>query len=195
MKKERKKPVATTIKTPKKPKVKEPESPQFVNDSKEKAFAFAELRKKQMREAAAKQRAEEEKKAVTLTRRPKKRHGSTADEKFSKKDLDDFRRELMKLRDIATGKSSTFRNVALEQIDERGAEDEDGSDAFMRLQNLGHVDEQNKIIHEIDAALRRIDDGTYGICEICGLLIRKPRLLNTPFVHTCMECQLQQEKS
>ena len=40
----------------------------------------------------------------------------------------------------------------------------------------------------------RIDDGTYGVCTICGQLIRKPRLLNQPFVLTCMECQSEMER-
>ena len=46
-----------------------------------------------------------------------------------------------------------------------------------------------------DEALARIQEGTYGICEICGQLIRKPRLLNLPFVHTCMECQSAMEEN
>ena len=36
-------------------------------------------------------------------------------------------------------------------------------------------------------------DGTYGICDMCGQLIRKPRLMNLPFVRTCMECQSEME--
>ena len=86
-----------------------------------------------------------------------------------------------------------MRTNALEQTDDRGSEDEDGSDAFMRLQNLSQVDSQNKVIQKIDEALHRIAEGTYGICEVCGQLIRKPRLMNLPFVHTCMECQSEME--
>ena len=72
-------------------------------------------------------------------------------------------------------------------------EDEDGSDAQLRLQSLNQVDSQNRLIRKIDEALRRIENGTYGVCEECGQLIRKPRLLNMPFVHTCMECQSAME--
>ena len=43
-------------------------------------------------------------------------------------------------------------------------------------------------------ALHRIEDGTYGVCTSCGQLIRKPRLLNQPFVLTCMECQSEMER-
>ena len=86
-----------------------------------------------------------------------------------------------------------LKTIALEQTNDRGGEDEDGSDAFLRLQSLSQVDTQNRTVHKIDEALRRIEDGTYGICEICGQLIRKPRLMNMPFVHTCMECQSEME--
>ena len=63
----------------------------------------------------------------------------------------------------------------------------------MRLQDLKQVDARNKMVQMIDDALNRIAEGTYGICEVCGQLIRKPRLLNLPFVHTCMECQTAME--
>jgi len=88
-----------------------------------------------------------------------------------------------------TGQSGALRNAALEQTDERTAEDDDGTDAFMRLQALGQVGSQNATIQKIDDALHAIDDGTYGVCEVCGQLIRKQRLLHLPFAHTCMECQ------
>ena len=48
---------------------------------------------------------------------------------------------------------------------------------------------------KIDEALHRIDDGTYGICNICGQLIRKARLQHLPFAHACMECQNEMESN
>jgi DnaK suppressor protein len=53
----------------------------------------------------------------------------------------------------------------------------------------------NRTIQQIEEALHRIDDGTYGVCTVCGQLIRKPRLVNQPFVQTCMECQSEMERS
>ena len=53
----------------------------------------------------------------------------------------------------------------------------------------------NRNIQQIDEALHRIDDGTYGVCTVCGQLIRKPRLMNQPFVLTCMECQNEMERA
>jgi DnaK suppressor protein len=52
----------------------------------------------------------------------------------------------------------------------------------------------NRTIQQIEEALHRIEDGSYGVCTSCGQLIRKPRLLNQPFVLTCMECQNEMER-
>ena len=41
----------------------------------------------------------------------------------------------------------------------------------------------------LDAALRRLDDGTYGFCEDCLAPISEPRLKALPFVRRCIECQ------
>ncbi|MCQ2388847.1 MAG: TraR/DksA C4-type zinc finger protein, partial [Kiritimatiellae bacterium] len=194
-------PAKPAKKAPKKPAMKKmvvkaqkvkPVEDEFVNNAKDFAFAIAES----MKNAAAKadlKAASASAPAVKLSRRPTTRKAGKATLKFSASDLAQFRKSLIALREQVVGKTTTLRNVALEQTIDRVGEDEDGSDSFMRLQNLGQVDEQNKVIQKIDEALRRIEDGSYGICEICGQLIRKPRLLNLPFVHTCMECQCEME--
>ena len=133
-------------------------------------------------------------KAVRLSRRPTSRAKGKETLKFPDSDLAEFKKRLLQLRQTATGQSATLKTIALEQTEDRNREDDDGSDAFLRLQSLNQVDSQNKIIFKIDDALRRIADGTYGVCEICGKLIRKPRLMNMPFVHTCMECQSEMER-
>lgn len=173
--------------SPKKPE----ESPAFQNQNMDQAFKFAELMKKRQREQDEQRHSEDS--AIKLSRRPTTRSKGKNTLQFPDSDLAEFRRRLILLRQEAIGQSVSLKANALEQSDERGGEDEDGSDSFMRLQSLGQVDSQNKVIQQIDEALHSIDDGTYGICEVCGQLIRKPRLMNLPFVHTCMECQSQRE--
>lgn len=186
------KPITVKNRTPRVP-LKRPEEPTaFENQSQSFAFSFAEEMKKRNRASEEKQRSETQE--IRLTRRPTSRTKGGDSQQFPDADLAEFRKRLIILRQEALGQSATLRTIALEQTDERVGEDEDGSDAFMRLQNLSQVDSQNKTIQKIDEALQRISDGTYGICEVCGQLIRKPRLLNLPFVHTCMECQSEMEK-
>lgn len=185
------KPITVVKKTPKTP-LKKPEAPTaFENHSQDMAFSFAERMKQRAREAD--KLAQESTPEVKLSRRPTTRTKGEQTLQFPAEDLEEFRKRLIMLRQEALGQSANLRTSALEQTDDRGSEDEDGSDAFMRLQNLNQVDSQNKTIQMIDEALGRIAEGKYGICEVCGQLIRKPRLLNLPFVHTCMECQTAME--
>lgn len=186
------KPITVVDKTPKVP-LKKPEVIQeFENHSQDMAFSFAERMKERAREAA--QASANTSTGVRLTRRPTTRTKGEASLQFPAADLAEFRKRLLILRQEVLGKSATLKTVALEQTNDHGSEDEDGSDAFMRLQDLKQVESRNKMVRMIDEALNRIAEGKYGICEICGQLIRKPRLLNLPFVHTCMECQTAMER-
>ena len=188
------KPITVVKKAPRPPLKKAEPAVVFENQSQSAAFTFAEMMKKRQRELDASRKEASDASSVKLTRRPTSRTRGEASQQFPASDLADFRKRLILLRQEAMGQSATLKTIALEHTDDRGSEDDDGSDAFMRLQNLSQVDSHNKVIQQIDEALARIQDGTYGICEICGQLIRKPRLLNLPFVHTCMECQSAMEE-
>ena len=167
----------------------------FENDSKDFAFAFAASMMQEQSAADEKRSREVASGAIKLTKRPTSRLRGEETLKFSDSDLSQFRKTLMALRQSIIGKTATLKTNALEQTIDRAGEDEDGSDSFMRLQNLGQVGEQNKTLQKIEEALHRIDDGTYGICDICGQLIRKARLQHLPFAHTCMECQSEMESN
>jgi DnaK suppressor protein len=56
-------------------------------------------------------------------------------------------------------------------------------------------DRDREKIAEIDEALEKIKDGTYGICEECGTRIPKQRLMIMPFARFCVNCKSQIEKS
>ena len=167
----------------------------YENESKDFAFAFAQSMMQEQKAAEAKKSQAIASSAVKLPKRPTSREKGSETLKFSDADLAQFRKSLIALRESIVGKTATLKTNALEQTIDRAGEDEDGSDSFMRLQNLGQVGEQNKTLQKIDEALHRIKDGTYGICEACGQLIRKARLQHLPFAHTCMECQSAMESN
>ena len=150
------------------------------------------LRMKQRHQKEA--QLQEEKPSIKLSRRPTTRAAGKNTAKFPDADLKRFRKSLLEIRDALLGRSGALKTAALERNDERTAEDDDGTDAFMRLQALGQVGDQNRTIAQIDEALRKIEDGSYGVCEMCGQLIRKQRLEHLPFARTCMECQSEVEK-
>lgn len=56
------------------------------------------------------------------------------------------------------------------------------------------ADHETALLHEIDAAIGRLESGGYGICESCGCEIPEQRLLATPTVRTCVPCQERIEK-
>lgn len=112
--------------------------------------------------------------------------------RFNKSDLDQFKVELLAMRDRITGQSGSMRNAALQRTDEVNPE-EDGTDSFLRLQTLEQVSSQQQIITNIDEALRAIEKGTYGVCDMCSELISKPRLSVLPFAKNCIKCQSEME--
>lgn len=55
-------------------------------------------------------------------------------------------------------------------------------------------DRAREQLNEIDEALRRIEDGSYGYCEECGEKIGIGRLKAMPFTQLCVECKSKMEK-
>ena len=69
-----------------------------------------------------------------------------------------------------------------------------GTDSYEQEFTLELMDSERKLITEIDQALERIDDGTYGICQGNGEPIPKPRLEAIPWARYCVACANIQEK-
>ena len=63
-----------------------------------------------------------------------------------------------------------------------------GSDNFEMENTLGLMDSERKLLMEIDDALSRIDNGTYGICENNNERIPKERLRAIPWARYCVAC-------
>jgi DnaK suppressor protein len=69
-----------------------------------------------------------------------------------------------------------------------------GSDAYDRDFALSLLSQEQDALYEIDQALKRIELGTYGICEMSGKPIMHARLEAIPFARFTVECQSQLEK-
>ncbi len=69
-----------------------------------------------------------------------------------------------------------------------------GSDAYDRDFALSLLSQEQDALYEIDQALKRIDLGTYGVCEMSGKAIGHARLEAIPFARFTVECQSQLEK-
>lgn len=55
-------------------------------------------------------------------------------------------------------------------------------------------DRERKLITKINEALKRIDDGLFGICELCGEYISEKRLEVRPVTTCCIECKKEEEE-
>jgi DnaK suppressor protein len=55
-------------------------------------------------------------------------------------------------------------------------------------------DRERVKLKQIDDALERMDEGTYGVCESCGLEIAEERLEAMPFSRLCRDCQQDEER-
>jgi DnaK suppressor protein len=69
-----------------------------------------------------------------------------------------------------------------------------GSDAYDRDFALSLLSQEQDALYEIDQALKRIEVGTYGVCEMSGKPIPRARLEAIPFARFTVECQSQLEK-
>jgi RNA polymerase-binding protein DksA len=69
-----------------------------------------------------------------------------------------------------------------------------GSDNYEQEFNLGLIESEDLVLREIEEALRRIDEGTFGVCEACAKPIKKARLKAVPQAKFCIECQRTHEE-
>jgi DnaK suppressor protein len=69
-----------------------------------------------------------------------------------------------------------------------------GSDSYDRDFALSLLSQEQDALYEIDQALKRIEMGTYGVCEMSGKPIPRARLEAIPFARFTVQCQSQLEK-
>jgi DnaK suppressor protein len=89
-------------------------------------------------------------------------------------------------------------NVSQSEMSGEVGYDEDYADAgsftFEREKDLSIANNVQDLLEKISRALEKIDDGTYGICESCGLPIEAPRLKALPHALLCVKCKTAEER-
>ena len=68
------------------------------------------------------------------------------------------------------------------------------TETFDRELDYTLEDNAEAVLAQIDAALERIENGTYGICEVCGRPIDAARLEARPWARLCIDDQRRQER-
>ena len=91
---------------------------------------------------------------------------------------------------MIAAQSSELTGLMRDPGDGAGQDQADmGATSFERDHELTVLNSERDKLHQIDRALARIDDGTYGICESCGEPIGKMRLMAFPACHTVHDMQ------
>ena len=124
------------------------------------------------------------------TKRPAGRN-----KQYSDAELKTFKNKLLEIRERITSNSSAMKSsIGIEELDDIEPDGGDGTSQTLRLHTMNQIDFSLRTVHQIDEALHQIDNGSYGVCVSCGQLISRNRLLSSPFVKTCTDCQQALER-
>ena len=115
------------------------------------------------------------------------------------RDLDHFRRLLLEKRAELTGDMTSMEREALQHADAHPASAtadtaDLGSDAYEQEFTLGLVEKERQVLREINEALAKLHDGTYGLCEATGEPIGRPRLEAKPWAKFSIQHARKVEK-
>jgi RNA polymerase-binding transcription factor DksA len=97
------------------------------------------------------------------------------------------RRTVVRLADL-TGDYSGIVEASRDSNADDEHDPEGATIAFERSQVGALVRQAEQHLTEVDAALQRVEDGTYGVCERCGTAIDPARLEARPVARTCVAC-------
>lgn len=123
--------------------------------------------------------------------------------KFNKKELTEFKKIILKRKDEILDEIKHISEDTLKKSQKEASGDISGytyhmadvaTDNYDREFSLGLASNGRRIFYELDDALKKIEDSTFGICEDCKSLIAKNRLKAVPYARLCVKCQEKREK-
>jgi RNA polymerase-binding protein DksA len=121
---------------------------------------------------------------------------------YSKEELEHFKQILLKKREEILEMLEAHKQSLIEATTQNdkpvgtpySIHMEYGTETEEREKTMFFIAREEKMLNYIDAALMRIERGTYGVCIKCGKLIDKRRLEAVPHTQLCIECKLAQKK-
>jgi len=120
--------------------------------------------------------------------------------KWSKNKLDYFKTVINEKRekimnDIAESKERTEEMIKGESVNAVYSSHmaDAGSDQQEREKAFYWLSRENNYLKYLTKALEMLDDGTFGLCKVCGDLINEDRLLEVPHTSKCFDCKTNQK--
>jgi len=123
--------------------------------------------------------------------------------KFDKKTLLEFKKLVIKKKEEISDEIKHISDDTLKKSQKDASGDISGytyhmadvaTDNYDREFSLGIASSERQFLYELDDAMKRIDEGTFGLCEDCKSLISKTRLRAIPQARLCVKCQEKREK-
>lgn len=109
--------------------------------------------------------------------------------------VEKFRQRLLaKRRELLSG----VQGSAVKSLESTSEEIQDiadqASSAYTKEFLLSIGDTERRMLKQVDEALHKIRQETYGLCESCGEMISERRLEALPFARLCIACQEEEER-
>jgi RNA polymerase-binding protein DksA len=123
--------------------------------------------------------------------------------KLTKTELKDFKKLILKKKEAILDELQHITDDTLKQSQKDASGDISGytyhmadvaTDNYDREFSLGLASNERRAAYELDDALKRIDEETFGICDECKGMISKARLKAVPSARLCIKCQKKREK-
>lgn len=123
--------------------------------------------------------------------------------KFTKKELVEFKKIIFKRKEEIDDEIKHISDDTLKKSQKDASGDISGytyhmadvaTDNYDREFSLGLASNDRNSLYELDDAIKRIEDGVFGVCEDCKVLITKIRLRAVPQARLCIKCQEKREK-
>ena len=122
---------------------------------------------------------------------------------MNKTDAKVYKERLLSLRARVRGDVDHMADAALKKSRSEASGDlssmpihmaDIGSDNFEQEFTLSLMENEGGTLDLIETSLERIEDGTYGQCEECGVKIPKTRLNAVPYASMCVKCASRMEQ-
>jgi DnaK suppressor protein len=121
---------------------------------------------------------------------------------MTKLELEKYKKLLIKVREAISG---DINHIAKENLKSQKESSGDlsgysfhmadmASDSYDRELSLNIAGEEQEVLYEIDDALKRMEEGKFGLCISCNKKIPQKRLSAVPYAKYCIQCKSKEEK-
>ncbi|MCX5702447.1 MAG: TraR/DksA family transcriptional regulator [Candidatus Omnitrophica bacterium] len=123
--------------------------------------------------------------------------------KFNKRQLAGFKKLILRRKEEVVKDIKHISEDTLKKTQKEASGDISGytyhmadvaTDTYDREFSLGLASNERELLYELDDALKKTDEGTFGICEECKNMITKTRLKAVLYARLCVKCQEKKEK-